>query len=227
MFHFDPALRAKLERIPSQKEWLAMLRKELMRKPRFGFNTHGNVIPVPNPGGKNVTIIAAMDNHNGIGKDNQIPWKISEDLRQFKRLTQHSTVIMGRKTFESLGCKPLPNRLNVVLTRDIPGFYDRHSYDNLVAMWNLKDAIETCQSEQVFIIGGGEIYRQTLEMNLAHDMLLTRIQRDTECDAFFPKFDTSPAWLAPVYSTHALSGGGTMRYEYWRRATQEPLYLKE
>jgi dihydrofolate reductase len=224
--HFDKALTATLNNCRSKREWTDALKRALIRKPRFGFNTHGNVIPVSNPGGKNITIIAAMDSENGIGKDNQIPWAISPDMQQFKRLTTGHTVIMGRKTFESLNGKCLPDRVNIVITRDIPGFYAKYNHTDLVALPSLEDALDATADEQIFIIGGGEIYRQALDLNLAHDMILTRIQHNALCDTRFPTFNERD-WFPPVHSTHQLSGGLSMRYEYWRLRLLENVPLKE
>jgi dihydrofolate reductase len=225
-FHQD--LHAKLSQCTTKKEWLAVLRNAIVRKPRFGFNTHGNVIPVPNPGGKNVTLIAAMDSCNGIGKNNQIPWAISPDMQQFKRLTTGHPVIMGRKTFDSFGGKSLPNRTNVVISRD-RATMDRleQQYNNVLVFASLEDALTAFSSDdQIFIIGGAEIYRQALELDLVHDMILTRISHDAQCDTFFPDIKAGPKWQRPVYSTHELSGGVTTRYEYWQSRRYEDI-LKE
>lgn len=203
------------------------LPKSEQRKPRFGFNTHGNVIPVPNPGGRNVTLIAAMDSQNGIGKNNQIPWAISPDMQQFKRLTTDHYIVMGKKTFESLNSKPLPNRINIVLSRQphylIEEFY---RWNNVCAFSSLEDASFAVGASQTFIIGGAQIYKEALDLGLVHDMILTRIQHNAQCDTFFPEFDQTE-WLPPIYSTHALSGGVTMRYEYWQRVMPETPPLKE
>lgn len=191
------------------------------RAPRFGFNTHGNVIPVPVLGNKrNVTIIAAMDAKGGIGKKGGMPWNVSPDMQQFKRLTSGQPVIMGRKTFESLKRKPLPDRVNIVLASDVSTVYDHADYPNLVAVSDLGMAVEFNDDEQIFIIGGGRIYESALINNLVDDMILTRFNNDAQCDVFFPDFNRGN-WLDPVFSTHKLGGGVTMRYEYWQRRKEE------
>jgi len=197
------------------------------RKARFGFNTLGNVIPVPNPGGGNVTLIAAMDVKGGIGKDNKMPWHVSEDLQHFKRITDTNTLVMGRSTYESLGRKPLPDRVNIVMTSHVNSVYNHPTDDSVVAMNDLKGFVkDICDREQLFIIGGGKIYQAALEEDLVDDMIITRFSANAECDVFFPEFNRKD-WLAPIFSTHQLNGGITMRYEYWRRIKPETIPLKE
>ena len=127
----------------------------------------------------NVVIIAAIAENSVIGAAGKIPWHISDDLKRFKRITLGHPVVMGRKTFDSLG-KPLPGRRNLVLTRGpaIPGVEYFASLDA---------ALATCQNEIVFIIGGAELYRQALP--LANALLLTHVHRQVDGDAHFPDFD--------------------------------------
>lgn len=123
-------------------------------------------------------IIAALTRNRVIGKDGKLPWHISEDLKRFKRLTIGHTVLMGRKTFESLG-KPLPNRRNVVLTsRPIP---DVETYPTLA---QALQALET--EEKVFVIGGGEIFAQLIDH--ADELFLTLVDKEVEGDTFFPPY---------------------------------------
>jgi dihydrofolate reductase len=210
------------------------------RAARFGFNTHGNVIPVPNPSGRNITLIAAMDVKNGIGKNGVMPWAVSPDMKQFKRLTTGHAVIMGRKTFESLGCKPLPDRLNIVISRDGAYIEKFHELPNLKFGMTLVGAVQYAEDYyrnqdfithgdvnrlpelpiQIFIIGGGEIYKQALQDNYVNDMILTRFNHDAQCDTFFPELQER-FWLGHSYSSHFLSGGIKMRYEYWCRKQLE------
>ena len=126
-----------------------------------------------------VVIIAAIANNGVIGAAGKIPWHISDDLKRFKRLTLGHPIIMGRKTYDSLG-KPLPGRRNIVLTRGpaIPG---------VECFAGLDAALETCQTETVFIIGGAELYRQALP--LANTLLLTHVHRQVDGDTRFPDFD--------------------------------------
>ena len=123
-------------------------------------------------------IIAALSHNRVIGKDGKIPWHISEDLKRFKQITSGHTVLMGRKTYESLD-KPLPNRRNVVLTsKPIPGM---ETYKTLEA------ALEKLRSEEkVFVIGGGRVFVQTLEK--ADELRLTHVDKVVDGDTFFPEY---------------------------------------
>jgi dihydrofolate reductase len=131
-----------------------------------------------------VSAILAMSKNRVIGKDNQIPWHLSADLKYFKRTTLHHHIIMGRKTFLSIG-KPLPKRTNIVLTRN-PFFVASHV---LVAS-SIEEALSIAEEngeEEVFIIGGGEIYRQS--MPYWDKVYLTRVDIEVEGDVFFPELD--------------------------------------
>lgn len=126
-----------------------------------------------------IIIIAALNNKRVIGKDGKVPWHVSEDLRRFKRLTLGHAVLMGRKSYDSLG-KPLPGRRNVVLTsRKIAGVETFASIDT--ALVALKD------QEKVYVIGGGEIFKLFLER--ADEMCLTLIKNNIDGDTFFPRYD--------------------------------------
>ncbi len=126
-----------------------------------------------------LAIIAAIAKNRVIGNDGKLPWHISEDLRRFKKLTTGHVVLMGRKTYESLE-RPLPNRRNVVLTaRSIP---EVETFRTLAtALKALKD------EEVVFVIGGGTVFSQTLE--LADELFLTLVDQEVEGDAFFPPYE--------------------------------------
>ena len=126
-----------------------------------------------------LTIIAAASTNNVIGFDNKLIWNIPKDLKRFKELTQGHSVIMGRKTFESLP-NPLPNRRNIVVTRN-----KDYSPEGIEVFSSIEDAIYVCKDDlQPFIIGGGEIYSQTI--NLVDKIELTRVYKDYQGDAFFP-----------------------------------------
>ncbi|MDT0558558.1 dihydrofolate reductase [Ichthyenterobacterium sp. W332] len=135
---------------------------------------------------QNLTIIVAAGENNAIGKDNDLIWHLSEDLKRFKRLTSGHHIIMGRKTFESFP-KPLPNRTHVVITRQI----DYKVPEGVIVVNSLTDAIDAVKSDnQPFIIGGGEIYKQA--MPLANTLELTRVHHSFEgADTFFPEIDKS------------------------------------
>jgi dihydrofolate reductase len=128
-----------------------------------------------------VSIIVATAKNNAIGKDNKLLWYLPKDLKHFKDVTTGHTVIMGRKTFDSVG-KPLPNRRNIILTQqdiEIEGCEVTNSFDS---------AFELCEGEEeVFIIGGANIYRQGLP--LTDRIYLTLIDEDFDGDTFFPVID--------------------------------------
>lgn len=131
---------------------------------------------------KLVTMIAAAAENNALGKDNQLIWYLSDDLKHFKNLTKGHHVIMGRKTFESMP-KALPNRTNVVITRQ-----KDYEAENAHVVHSLEAALAFVEDdEQPFIIGGGEIYRQGLDY--ADSIELTRVHEEFEADTFFPEID--------------------------------------
>ena len=130
-----------------------------------------------------ISIIVAMDAQRGIGINNTLPWRLPEDLAHFKRLTTGHPIIMGRKTFESIG-RPLPNRRNIVITRN-PDW--RHEGAETVD--SIEAAIALAGDVPAFIIGGAEIYRQSLA--LADQLIITEIAQTFACDAFFPAFEAS------------------------------------
>jgi dihydrofolate reductase len=132
-----------------------------------------------------ISIIVAVSEDLGIGKDNELLWHISEDLKRFKRLTSGNTVIMGKKTWESLPRRPLSGRKNIVLT-DNP----QESIENSVTAYSLDDALSKCvHDEEVFIIGGGSIYR--LFMPIADRLFITHVHKNAPADVYFPEIDQS------------------------------------
>jgi dihydrofolate reductase len=132
-----------------------------------------------------INIIVAADLNNCIGKDNQLPWKLSNDLKYFKKLTTNHCVIMGRNTFDSIG-KPLPNRVNIVLSKN-----EYFKQEGIVVRSSVDEALAYCarwKQQEVFVIGGDSIYRQTLDT--ADKIYLTRVETEVDSgDAFFPEID--------------------------------------
>lgn len=130
-----------------------------------------------------ISLIAALTHSRGIGKDNKLLWHISEDMKRFAAKTRGHVVIMGRKTYESIG-RPLPHRTNIVVTRSADyaaeGCKVYHSVDE--ALQKAKD-IET---EEIFVIGGAEIYRQAIDK--ADRLYLTIVEGEYEADTFFPEY---------------------------------------
>ncbi|MGV6988272.1 type 3 dihydrofolate reductase [Testudinibacter sp. P80/BLE/0925] len=128
-----------------------------------------------------ISLIVAFTRNRVIGKDNQMPWHLPRDLAWFKRNTLNKPVIMGRKTFESIG-RPLPNRSNIVLSRQ------PFVHENVTWADSLPTALGLCTTaEEVMIIGGGELFKQSLP--LADKLYLTEIQTALEGDTFFPEID--------------------------------------
>tara|TARA_R110001606_G_scaffold64179_5_gene149091 strand:- start:618 stop:1085 length:468 start_codon:yes stop_codon:yes gene_type:complete len=130
-----------------------------------------------------ISIIVAKSKNNVIGSNGSIPWNIPKDLKYFKELTEGNTVIMGRKTYESLpkDKKPLPNRINIVITRDI-----NFTANGCMVVGSLEEAILKIDNRKnTFIIGGGEIYKQAI--NFVDKIYITEINDEYEGDTYFPK----------------------------------------
>jgi dihydrofolate reductase len=132
-----------------------------------------------------ISIIVAIARNNAIGKDNQLLWHIPEDLKRFKKLTTGHTIVMGKRTFESLPFRPLPNRRSVVIT-DVPG----EQIEGCTMAYSIADAIDKMEADaENFIIGGGSVYTQFLPH--ADKLYLTLVNKDFEADVFFPVIDYS------------------------------------
>ncbi len=129
-------------------------------------------------------IIAAVAENNALGKDNDLLWHLPNDFKRFKALTTGHYIIMGRKTFESFP-KPLPNRTHVIITRQKKYV----AQENCIVVSDLKAAFAICpENQDVYIIGGGEIYKQSID--IADKMELTRVHvSQIEADTYFPEFD--------------------------------------
>lgn len=136
-----------------------------------------------------LSLIAALGTNNVIGRDNQVPWYLPTDLRRFKMLTMGHHLIMGRKTFESVG-RPLPGRVNVIITRN-----EDWSFEGVRIVHTLEDAVRIAASagdDEAFVAGGAEIY--ALAMHRADRMYLTRVHAEVEGDTWFPEFDDVSEW---------------------------------
>lgn len=152
------------------------------------------------------SLIVAMARNRTIGVNNTLPWRCPEDLKHFKALTMGHHMIMGRKTFDSIG-KPLPGRTTVVVTRDknlkIEGCLIAHS---------LHDAIKACDGDtEIFIVGGADVYAQSLL--LANTLYITEIQQDVEGDAHFPAFDKSE-WTEIAREVHSQETPQVLNYHF-------------
>ena len=143
-----------------------------------------------------LSIIVAVATNGVIGRDNKLPWHLSTDLKRFKALTSGHTVIMGRKTFDEIGRKPLPNRTNIIVSRTsvAPAVPPADAGAALLFASSIEDALARIPKgeEEAFIIGGAEIIRQT--MALAGRMYITQVHADVAGDTFLPEFDDVNEW---------------------------------
>lgn len=161
-----------------------------------------------------LTLIAAVARNGVIGRDNTLPWRLPEDLRHFKALTMGHPIIMGRKTFESLG-RLLPGRTHIVVTRNA----DWNAPGCLVAP-SLEAAIARsagCEgAQEVFIIGGADIYRQAI--GIVHALQLTEIHSDVAGDAYFPPLDEA-CWVLVGRERHTAAAGFDFEFVTYARKT--------
>lgn len=163
--------------VAKQKERIEILKQKVEKE---------NLVQPSEKKKSELTIIVAAAENNAIGKDNQLIWHLSDDLKRFKNLTKGHHIIMGRKTFESFP-KPLPNRTHIVITR-------QESYkvpDGVIVVNSFEDALDAVRNDvQPFVIGGGEIYRQA--MAIADKIEITRVHASfQEADTFFPNINTA------------------------------------
>ena len=159
-----------------------------------------------------LSLIVALSENHVIGRNNQLPWHLPADLQHFKRLTMGHHLIMGRKTFESIG-RPLPGRITVVVSRD-----RSLKIDGCTVAHSLPEAMANCTSDpQVFVVGGADIYAQAL--GLADTLYITEIQQDVIGDAWFPEFNRSE-WQEVSREIHRQETPEPLEYhfaEYRRR----------
>ena len=141
----------------------------------------------------NLTIVVAIDAQRGIGVNNTLPWHLREDLQHFKRTTSGHPIIMGRKTFDSIG-RPLPNRRNIVITRNADW---RH--EGVDAVTSLEEAIRLAGDGEAFVIGGAQIFAEVLPVT--DTLIVTEIDKAFACDTFFPQIDPQQ-WKEVARETH-------------------------
>jgi dihydrofolate reductase len=135
-----------------------------------------------------VSLVVALTPTRVIGRDNQLPWRLSEDLKRFKRITLGHHLLMGRKTYESIG-RPLPGRTSIVVTRQLAQWAAAFP-PGVIAANSLPHALSLCGDDpEVFVVGGGEIFREAIE--LAQRAYVTWVDADIPGDTFFPAFPTS------------------------------------
>lgn len=141
-----------------------------------------------------ISIIVATDEQNVIGKDNELIWHLPDDLKFFKQLTSGHSIIMGRKTFESIG-RPLPNRTNIIITND-----QHYKAEGCHVVHSLNDALRICEHDnERFVVGGEQIYR--LALPFATRVYLTRVHHSFEGDRHFPELGSE--WEAVEKLDHA------------------------
>ncbi|RRB00036.1 dihydrofolate reductase [Larkinella rosea] len=160
-----------------------------------------------------ISLIAAVAENGVIGQDNDLVWHLPDDFKYFKQTTSAHPILMGRKTFESLG-KPLPNRLNVVITRN-PAFQP----EGAVVVDSLEKAIEEARKTgiaEAFVIGGAEIYRQAI--GSADRLYLTEVKASYEGDARFPDFDKT-GWREISRRPHPADDRHAVAFDFvvWER----------
>lgn len=166
-------------------------------------------------------IIACMDSQGGIGKDNGIPWHLKADLKRFRELTgEGSILVMGRKTWDSLKNKPLQYRTNVVITRDLDlskGEFCAMEGDGCIKFPSVDQAILYKQGGEPFwVIGGGEIFKQTIGHDYCRKLYITRIHKNYGCDVFFPKI-LPKRWRLLKESDTMEENGVQFHFEEWGR----------
>jgi dihydrofolate reductase len=144
-----------------------------------------------------LTLVVAIDANNGIGLDNQLPWHLPADLAHFKRVTLGRPIVMGRKTFESIG-RPLPGRRNIVITRNA-----QWAHAGVEVALSLDAAVALLHEERASIIGGAQIFDEAVA--IADEMIVTHIDHVYDCDTFFPAIDSS-VWQATAREAHHTDG---------------------
>ena len=164
---------------------------------------------------RHISILVAMASNRTIGIDNTLPWRIPEDLKHFKALTMGHHMIMGRKTFDSIG-RPLPGRTTVVVTRNT-GL----TIDGCIVAHSLEEAIAACAGDdEIFVVGGADLYAQALP--LTDRLYVTEIRQDVAGDAHFPDFDRDE-WLEVARERRSQTEPQPLEYHfvsYRRKATQ-------
>jgi dihydrofolate reductase len=156
---------------------------------------------------KPIAIIVAIAENNAIGKENRLLWHIGDDLKRFRKITTGHTVIMGKKTYESLPLRPLPSRVNIVLSDD-----PSDNYEGCVMVRSVGEVMDHCRADQEnFIIGGGSVYRQFLP--LARRLYVTRVHAIFDADTFFPDIPLD-VWQITEYEHHCKPDDGDYSYSF-------------
>ena len=139
-----------------------------------------------------INIIAAITDNNALGKDNKLLFRLKKDMEHFKNITTDNVVIMGRKTYESIG-KTLPNRVNIVLSRNMKSNEDFYTFDSIEKA--IEWSKENYPQKEIFIIGGASVYDKALKDDIVDKLYMTKIKQTVEdADAFFPEIDYKRKW---------------------------------
>ncbi len=153
-----------------------------------------------------ISIIAAMGNGRVIGINNQLPWKLPADMKFFRSTTMGKPILMGRKTYESIG-KPLPGRTNIIITRN-----SNFHAEGCIVSHSIEEALQQAKaSEEVMVIGGASLYRQILP--LAQRFYLTKVHADFEGDSYFPEFDLQE-WTTTERTDHTTDEDNPYDYSF-------------
>lgn len=163
----------------------------------------------------NIAIIVAMDANRGIGKDNGLLWHLPVDMKFFKEKTTDNIVVMGRKNFESIPEKfrPLPNRENVILTRN-----KEFKADGCLVFHSMEEVLKQYENEEdrtMFIIGGGEIYQQALKMDIVDEMYITKVNKTYSADTFFPEINLRD-WRRSKILTNPEDKDHEAEFDIWK-----------
>ena len=156
---------------------------------------------------KKISIIVAIANNFAIGLNNQLLWHIPADLKRFKKITSGHQVIMGKLTYLSLPVRPLPNRINIVITDN-----REELFEGCTTVYYIDEALHLCnEQEESFIIGGGSVYRQFLP--LCNKLYITMVHKDFEADTYFPRFDMDQ-WKLIEKEDHEPDGINDFSYSF-------------
>jgi dihydrofolate reductase len=159
-----------------------------------------------------LSIIVAMSSNHVIGVNNTLPWHLTEDLKYFKSLTTGHTIIMGRKTYESIG-RPLPHRRNIVISRDT-----ETTYEGVEVVHSIEDAFSISKNDnEVFVIGGSNIYKQALD--LVDHLYVTEIKKSFTGDTFFPEIDKEK-WTEFSREDHVTADGLEFSFVSYQKNTK-------
>ena len=132
-----------------------------------------------------ITVIAAIGKNNELGKENDLIWHLPADLKRFKKLTSGHPIIMGRNTYESIG-RPLPNRITIIITRD-----QHYQQEGCLVASSIEEAIQLANhDDEIFIIGGAQIYQQVMESTVIDKLDITHIHASFDADVYFPEINT-------------------------------------